>query len=177
MQIRIARGNDLARIVAIYNQAITQGSCTADTEPLTVAQRKDWFNGHSPERYPIYVMEELDPKEISGWCSLSAHRRGRMALRHVAEISYYVDKDHRGCGIGSRLMQHALQQAPHLGLHNLFAILLDCNPLSVTLLENNGFTRWGHLPEIAEFPDKTCGQFIYGRKVSPEATDNSDPKV
>ena len=103
--------------------------------------------------------------ETLGWCSLSAHRRGRMALRNVAEISYYVDQDHRRKGIGRQLMQHALEQAPKLGLHNLFAILLDVNQTSVELLEKNGFSRWGHLPGIAEFPDKTCGQFIYGRKV------------
>ncbi len=165
MQIRIASQEDLARIVAIYNQAIAQGNCTADTEPLTVAQRRDWLDGHNPERYPIYVMEERDTEEISGWCSLSAHRRGRKALQHVAEISYYVDKAYRDCGVGTRLIQHALTQAPLLGLHNLFAILLDCNQISVALLEKNGFSRWGHLPDIAEFPDKICGQFIYGRKV------------
>lgn len=165
MQIRIARREDLARIVAIYNQAIAQGNCTADTEPLTVAQRRDWFDGHSPKRYPIYVMDERDTGELSGWCSLSAHRRGRKALQHVAEISYYVDNSCQGRGIGSGLIEHALLQAPLLGLHNLFAILLDCNRISVALLEKNGFSRWGHLPDIAEFSDTICGQFIYGRKV------------
>ena len=168
MQIRIARPNDLKQIVAIYNQAITEGNCTADTSPLTVSQRKEWFEGHNPDRYPIYVMEEgeEEKKIITGWCSLSAHRRGRMALQHVAEISYYVDSNHRRKGIGRQLMEHALQEAPKLGLHNLFAILLDINLTSIAMLKKSGFSEWGHLPDIAEFPDRICGQFIYGRKVS-----------
>ena len=110
-------------------------------------------------------MEDDKQKKITGWCSLSAHRKGRMALENVAEISYYVEHSYRGQGIGRQLMQHALLEAPKLGLHNLFAILLDINQISIRLLEKNGFSQWGHLPDIAEFPDKICGQFIYGRKV------------
>ena len=163
MQIRIAKPGDLKQIVAIYNQAIAEGNCTADTHSLTVEERQGWLNIHSPDKYPIHVMEE--DGVITGWCSLSAHRKGRMALRNVAEISYYVDKNHRRKGVGKKLMQHALQKAPRLGLHNLFAILLDINQVSVALLEKNGFSKWGHLPDIAEFSHKTCGQFIYGRKV------------
>lgn len=165
MQIRIARKDDLKQIVAIYNQAIAEGNCTADIEQLTVTERREWFDGHDPKKYPIYVMETVAENIVTGWCSLSAHRKGRMALQHVAEISYYVAADHRGKGIGKQLMLHALQEAPKLGLHNLFAILLDINQVSVTLLEKYGFSQWGHLPDIAEFPNKICGQFIYGRKV------------
>ncbi len=167
MQIRIAHSNDLKQIVTIYNQAVTEGNCTADTSPLTVTQQKGWFTKHSPDRYPIYVMEEGEENEktITGWCSLSAHRPGRMALQHVAEISYYVDTKHRRKGIGQQLIEHALQQAPTLGLHNLFAILLDINETSITMLRRNDFSKWGYLPDIAEFPDRICGQFIYGRKV------------
>jgi phosphinothricin acetyltransferase len=165
MQIRIARPNDLEQIIAIYNQAIAEGNCTADIEPLTVAERQEWFDNHSPEKYPIYVMEEDSDTAIIGWCSLSAHRKGRMALQNVAEISYYVDRNHRQKGLGKKLMTHALQKAQELGLHNLFTILLDTNQISVALLEKNGFSKWGHLPDIAEFQNKVCGQYIYGRKV------------
>ncbi len=165
MQIRITKQKDLEQIVSIYNQAITQGNCTADTETLTLADRKEWFNNHDSQKYPIYVMEDSTKKNILGWCSLSAHRKGRMALRNVAEISYYVDRNHRGKRVGTLLIQHALQKAPILGLHNLFAILLDTNLLSVAILEKHGFSQWGHLPDIAEFDDITCGQYIYGRKI------------
>jgi phosphinothricin acetyltransferase len=165
MQIRIAIQNDLKQLISIYNQAVTEGNCTADINPVTVAERQEWFDGHASDKYPIFVMEAEKPVTIAGWLSLSAHRRGRMALENVAEISYYVDHRYRGKGIGRQLMEHALTEAPRLGLHNLFAILLDINQTSIKLLEQNGFSQWGHLPDIAEFPDKICGQFIYGRKI------------
>ena len=165
MQIRNATVDDLEQIIAIYNQAVLRGNCTADTEPLKVAERQDWFTEHTPEKYPIFVITGENSKEVDGWYSLSAHRKGRMALANVAEISYYVDNEQQGKGIGNKLMTHALNHAPECGLHNLFAILLDINQVSIALLEKYGFEQWGHLPEIAEFPDKICGQFIYGRKV------------
>ena len=164
MQIRNAKTDDLPQIVAIYNQAVREGNCTADTEPVSMADRQDWFSNHTATRYPVYVLTE--GKDICGWCSLSAHRPGRKALQNVAEISYYVDAKHRKKGFGQRLMSHALKNAAALGLHNLFAILLDSNGASVRFLEQNGFTRWGHLPDIAEFSDRTCGQFIYGRRIA-----------
>ena len=165
MQIRIATADDLEQIVAIYNQAVLRGNCTADTEPLDVSERQDWFNEHTPGEYPIFVITGEDKQDIHGWCSLSAHRKGRMALAKVAEISYYVDSTQQGKGIGKKLMRYALEEAPRCGLHNLFAILLDTNQESIALLEKYGFKQWGHLPEIAEFSDRVCGQFIYGRKV------------
>ncbi|MBU1140514.1 MAG: GNAT family N-acetyltransferase [Proteobacteria bacterium] len=163
MQIRNVRPGDLEQIINIYNQAVAAGNCTADIEPLVVDERREWFAQHSPDKYPIYVMEEAGI--ITGWCSLSAHRRGRKALECVAEISYYVDFSFLGRGIGQRLISHALHEAPDLGLHNLFAILLDINKPSIAILEKNGFSKWGHLPDIAEFPNRICGQYIYGRKL------------
>ena len=165
MQIRIATQTDLQHIVAIYNQAIADRNCTADTEPLTVTGRQEWFDNHDPQRYPIFVIEENPAAPIIGWCSLSAHRKGRIALQNVAEISYYIDRTHRGKGFGKGIIQHALLAAPALGLHNLFAILLDTNRTSVALLTKHGFSQWGHLPDIAEFEDSICGQYIFGRKV------------
>ncbi len=165
MQIRLAQQSDLKSLVTIYNQAIGDGNSTADIAPLTVEERQEWFDNHSSQKYPIFVMVQKSTEDIIGWYSLSAHRKGRMALRNIAEISYYVERSHRRQGVGKRLMQHALRKAPTLGLHNLFAILLDINTTSIKLLEKNGFSQWGHLPDIAEFPGKICGQFIYGRKV------------
>ena len=162
MQIRDAKPGDLEQIINIYNQAVATGNCTADIEPLAVEERREWFAQHSPGKYPIYVMAEEE--SIFGWCSLSAHRPGRKALEHVAEISYYVDLNWLGRGIGQGLISHALQEAPRLGLHNLFALLLDINEPSIGILKKNGFKKWGHLPDIAEFPDRICGQVIYGRR-------------
>ena len=163
MNIRAANEKDLSQIVDIYNQAVLLRRATADLTPVTVESRRQWFHDHAPDSCPIWVAE--DNGVILGWCSLSAYRPGRMALRHTAEISYYVHEVHRRKGIGSALIQHAVDRCPSLQIKNLFTFLLDVNLASVRILEKFGFAKWGHMPGIAEFDGKTCGHLIYGRRV------------
>jgi L-amino acid N-acyltransferase YncA len=163
MIIRIAQQADLVQIVEIYNQAIAQRSATADLTPLEPSDRQQWLEDHVPEKYPVYVAE-IDGKVV-GWCSLSPYRRGRMALRYTAEISYYVHKDHRRMGIGSALVEHAITQCEKLDNRTLLALLLDVNGPSVKLLEKLGFAKWGHMPNVADFDGRECGHLIYGLRV------------
>ena len=163
VQTRVAVENDLPAITEIYNHAVALGSATADLAPVSVENRRAWLATHDPERYPVFVAEEAGL--IKGWCSLSAYRPGRMALRHTAEISYYIHKDFKGLGIGSRLISDVIDRCPSLEIRVLFAILLDINTTSVGILEKFGFEQWGHLPGVADFDGEVCGQLYYGRRV------------
>lgn len=163
MNIRIAKIEDLEAIVGIYNQAIAVGQKTADTEPFTVDNRKKWFEAHTPDNYPILIAEENDV--VEGYLTISPYRPGRKALRHTAEVSYYVHFDHHRRGIASRLLEHAICMCPLLGIKNLFAILIDSNVASVQLLEKYGFEKWGHMPQIAEFDGIEVGHLYYGLRI------------
>ena len=165
MLIRIANEDDLPPIVEIYNQAVDQGGATADLTHVTVESRQQWLRDHDPDTLPIWVADADGP--IAGWCSLSAYRPGRLALRHTAEISYYVHLDHRRQGVARQLIQHAILQCPRLDIRNLMTFTLDINKPSIRVLEEFGFSQWGHLPGIAELDDQTCGHLIYGRSVAP----------
>ena len=161
--IRTATIDDLLSIVAIYNEAVEQRFATADLEPVTVQQRSAWFHEHDPASLPIYVAEREGA--LAGWCSLSAYRPGRAALRRTAEISYYVSAAVRGHGVGTALVQHAIDQAPRLGIHVLFGILLEKNGASVALLKKCGFELWGRLPDAALIDGELVSHVYYGRHV------------
>jgi len=163
MNIRSTEETDYPQIVSIYNHAVDEKFATADTEYVTVESRKGWFAQHSPQTYPIYVAEENG--QVIGWCSLSPHRPGRKALRTVAEISYYIHKDHRRKGVANSLITHTMKKAKDLGFKNLITILLDLNKTSIYILEKFGFEKWGHLPNIADINGVVCGQFIYGKQL------------
>lgn len=162
---RVAGDDDVPALTEIYNQAVAMRSATADTMPVSVESRRAWLREHAPDAYPVFVAVDRD--SVLGWCSLSAYRPGRMALRHTAEISYYVHESHRGAGVGSRLIAHAIEQCPGLGFKTLFAILLDVNADSTRILEKFGFQRWGHLPDVADFDGSECGHLYYGLRVAP----------
>jgi phosphinothricin acetyltransferase len=163
MIVRDAKQEDFESIIAIYNHAVDEKFATADTEHVSLESRKDWFAQHSPDSYPIYIAEENG--NTIGWCSLSPHRPGRKALRNVAEISYYVHKDHRKKGVASSLIQFTIESAKSLGFKNLISILLDLNKPSIHILEKFGFEKWGHLPDVAHIYGIVCGQFIYGKQI------------
>ena len=158
--IRPAIPYDWQAIMNIYNQAVDDGGCTASAEHISVKEREGWLKMHDGINYVIFVAEREN--SIAGWCSLTPYRPGRKALRKTAEISYYIDRECRGIGIGKKLMAHALEHAPDYGLFNLIAVLLDINAISVRLLEKFGFSRWGHFPDTVDFNGRICGQFIYG---------------
>ena len=165
LPIRPATENDLPGITEIYNQAVAMQGATAHTAPLSVAERRDWLRDHAPDRYPVFVAPRASG--IAGYCSLSAYRPGRMALRHTAEISYYVHEDCRGQGVGSALVAYAIAQCARLDLKTLFAIILDINKDSAGILEKFGFREWGHLPGVADFDGRECGHLYYGLRVRP----------
>lgn len=163
MKIRIARIEDLGALVEIYNQAIAVGQRTADLTPVSVEDRKAWFEAHPPDRHPLLVAEQ--DGVLLGYLTLSAYRPGRMALRHTAEVSYYVHFDHHRQGVASHLLRQAIELCPALQLKTLIAILIDSNQASLRLLEKFGFERWGHLPRVAEFDGVEFGHLYYGLRM------------
>lgn len=163
LNIRFSVPSDWERIIEIYNQSVLEKGKTADTDPQTVSGRIEWFNQHLDKKHPI-LLAEVDDK-IVGWCSLSPHRPGRKALELTAEISYYVDVTCRGNGVGAFLIESAINIAKTNGIKNVFALLLDINSISVSILERFGFKKWGHLPNVAKIDNQICGQYIYGKHI------------
>ena len=161
MLIRLAQIDDLPMIVDIYNQSIPSKRATGDTQPLQVEDRLTWYREHRPEEHPLFVADVEG--QVAGWCSLSAYRPGRAALRFTAEISYYIAYAYHRQGIGTSLVEHALAACPALGIRHVFAIVLEGNQSSLKLLEKMGFDQWGHLPRVADFDGKEVGHLYYGR--------------
>jgi len=161
--IRLATRSDLAQITAIYNEAIDAKFQTAYTEPLQVADRVEWFEGHT-ERYPVFVYEA--DGAIAGWISVGPYRGGRNALRYCVELSCFLSSAYQKQGIGSKLIRHALSACKELGYRTAIGILLDRNTASTALMHRCGFELWGHLPGVADFDGEVCGHNYYGFIIS-----------
>jgi phosphinothricin acetyltransferase len=60
MSIRhgIATRGDLPQIVDIYNSTIPSRLVTADTETVSVESRVRWFEEHTPDSRPLWVVED-----------------------------------------------------------------------------------------------------------------------
>ena len=166
MRIRHARSKDLPTIVDIYNASIPGRLATADTEPVTVEQRKGWFHDHSPDRRPLWVAE--DEHGIAGWLSVRSFY-GRPAYHATVELGYYVAPDRQRQGVGRMLLAEAVSHAPDWGVRTLLAFAFRHNESSVRLLAEFSFAQWGLLPAIAEMDGREYDVLIMGRRLARTA--------
>lgn len=157
-----ATREDLARIVEIYNSTIASRVVTADLEPVTVASRETWYDEHSPEFRPLWVMKQDD--RIVAWLSFQSFY-GRPAYNATAEVSIYIAEECRGQGIGSILIQKAIDACPALHIDTLLGFIFGHNEASLALLRKFGFETWGQLPRVAKLDGIERDLHIVGRRI------------
>ena len=160
--VRDAAIGDLPRIVEIYNESIPSRQATADLEPVTVEDRRPWFEAHVPGRRPLWVTERGG--SVVAWLSLETFY-GRAGYDQTAEVSVYVAGEHQGRGVGAALLSRAVERASALDVSTLVAFVFAHNEASVALFERFGFARWGHLPRVARLDGVERDVVILGRRV------------
>jgi phosphinothricin acetyltransferase len=162
MLFRNATTEDLKEIVEIYNTTIAGRMVTADTDPVTVDSRTKWFNEHSPEKRPLWMVEENGI--CVGWVSFQSFY-GRPAYNGTAEISIYLHENQRGKGHGKAILEYAMVQCPSLEIHTLLGFIFSHNLPSIRLFEKLGFKEWAHLPNIAVLDNVERSLSILGKRI------------
>src|SRR6266700_7835791 len=157
---RDATLDDLEAITAIYNATIPTRMVTADTEPVTVESRKNWFGEHVPGKRPLWVME--NDGVITGWLSFQSFY-GRPAYDATAEVSIYIHHDYRKLGLGKQFLQLAIDRSPVLGITTLLGFIFGHNTPSLQLFTQFGFEVWAHLPRIARLDGTERDLMIVGK--------------
>jgi L-amino acid N-acyltransferase len=160
--LRAARPDDVAALAEIYNEAVRTTVATFDTEPRSHAAQAEWLAHHGP-RHPVLVAEVAGT--VVGWASLSPWS-DRKAYDRTAEVSFYVRSDHRGQGIGGRLLRANVQAADALGYHCLLARIAEPNDVSLHLHEAAGFRRVGVMRQVG---------FKFGRWIDVQLLERLGP--
>lgn len=144
VQIRDGKISDLKALLDIYNDAVRTSPATFDLEPLTLTQRKKWFEEHGP-RLPLIVAESQG--EIIGYATLSEFR-DKPGYSQTVEDSVYVRRDFQGKGVGSKLLKEIVSRAKKLGYHTIIAAIVPPNEASVSIHERLGFAYVGNFKEV-----------------------------
>lgn len=160
--IEDAELKDLERIVEIYNSTIPSRIVTADLEPVTVESKRIWFDEHTANLRPLWVMKINN--EIVAWLSFQSFY-GRSAYNSTAEISIYISQEKRSQGIGSIFLEKAIQEAPRFNINTLLGFVFAHNEPSLALLKKYGFEQWGYLPRVAILDNIERDLVISGRRI------------
>lgn len=157
-----AQQNDLQKIVSTYNSTVASRLVTADLEPVSVESKQAWFDAHSSEKRPLWLV--MINGAYSGWMSFNSFY-GRPAYDGTVEVSIYLEENARGKGLGKICLQKAFDVCPELRIKTLLGFIFDHNEPSLKLFYNMGFEKWAHLPKIANMIEAERGLIILGKRV------------
>src|SRR5215210_1380548 len=138
---------DLPKIVEIYNTTVASRMVTADTEPVSVESKLNWFKAHSPAKRPLWVIKD-ENNNVVGWASFESFY-GRPAYNATVEISIYLDPLYRAKGIGRQVLQQCIAVSPNLGIKTLLGFIFAHNEPSLKLFRHFGFEEWATFPNVA----------------------------
>jgi GNAT superfamily N-acetyltransferase len=137
-----AEESDRPRLFDIFADAVERGDGYPESAPL------------QPDRFacswidpPIVVVARLD-REAVGAYYLRPNFPGRAA--HVANAGYLVAREHRGAGIGRRLVEDSIVRASAEGFDAImFNLVFESNPAR-PLYERLGWREIGRVPRAVD---------------------------
>lgn len=130
---------DAEAICTIYNEGIEDRIATLETRLRTPQEQREWLISRST-RHPVIVAERNG--RVIGWGSLNSFN-ARQAYDSVADFSVYVERPHRGQGVGRQLLDRLTVLAHELGYHKLVLAMFPTNTIGLVLYQRCGFREVG----------------------------------
>jgi phosphinothricin acetyltransferase len=130
-----------APILAIFNDAILNSTALYDYRPRTLESMAGWFRTKETHRFPVVGLED-DAGQLAGFASYGTFRAWP-AYKYSVEHSVYVHREHRGKGLGPRLMRALIEEARSQGYHTMVGGIDVQNAASIRMHTQLGFVPCG----------------------------------
>ena len=164
MELRDAHEPDLPGLLAIYNEVIANSTAVYSDTPVTLDDRRHWWQMRVASGYPLLVAG--DSSGILGFSTFGDFRAWP-GYRFTVEHSVHVRSDCRGRGIGRSLVQALFPRAEALGKHVMIAGVDAANAASIRFHERLGFEQAGHLREVGNKFDRWLDLVFLQRWIGP----------
>ncbi|MDT3428421.1 phosphinothricin acetyltransferase [Paenibacillus forsythiae] len=139
VMVREAASADIANILRIYNQGIEDRIATLETETKDTAYMEAWFREHQG-RYTVLVAER--DSAVIGWAALNLYSH-RCAYKGVADLSIYIERESRGQGVGSSLLQTLEHTAKASSFYKIVLFTFPFNQMGQRLYRKMGYREVG----------------------------------
>ncbi len=162
LYIREAFVEDAERLHDFYKRvtAQTEFLITTPDEVFDVATEKQMIRIYRSQHNRLYLVAFVS-SDLVGTLKIAGNRRKRTC--HVAELSIAVDKEWRGLGIGSALMEEGLEWARKHGIERIELTVVDSNVRAMRLYEKFGFTVEGIKKKAVKLSDGYHDVYIMAR--------------
>jgi phosphinothricin acetyltransferase len=144
--VRDACAADLEPLTEIYNHYIVHTAVTFHLEPLTVEQRRPWFEqACAGGRYRL-VIAEREGRAVGWACTHPFRSKG--AYVASVESSVYLAPDATGAGLGDRLYRALFERLAGADVRAIVAAIALPNDASRRLHLSHGFESVGVMRSI-----------------------------
>ncbi|MFN3148715.1 N-acetyltransferase family protein [Bremerella sp.] len=134
-------------ILEILNDAIVHSTALYDYHPRPPESMVTWFAAKKAGNFPVIGLVD-ETGQLMGFASYGTFRPFA-AYKYTVEHSVYVHKNHRGKGLGLRLMKRLIETAQQQDVHVLVGGIDLSNQGSVRLHEKLGFELSGTIRQAA----------------------------
>ena len=145
LEVQAAQEEDLPALVDIYNDVIATSTAIYSSQPVTLAERRRWWQARIAQGYPLLIAR--DAQGVAGFATFGDFRAGT-GYRFTVEHSVHVRADGRRRGTGTQLLQALFPYAAALGKHIMIAGVDAASAGSLRFHERLGFTQVGRLREV-----------------------------
>ena len=142
--IRHAKASDAEAICNIYNHYVENSIITFEETPITAVEMAVRI-ANLTQNFPFLVF--IDNESIVGY-TYAAKWKERSAYRYSVETGIYIDSQHVGQGIGTKLKAAILEELKKKSIHSVLCGIALPNPASIALCEKFGFEKVAQLREV-----------------------------
>jgi|SRR4051812_2719515 len=157
-------------ILAILNEAILNSTALYDYQPRPLSTMRGWFDAKRQGDFP--VLGAVDGRGVLRGFASYGPFRAFPAYKYTVEHSVYVDKAHRGAGVGRLLLTRVIHEARLQEKHVLVGAIDHANAPSIALHRSLGFTHAGTVQhagfKFGHWLDLDLYQLILPTPVAPQ---------
>jgi L-amino acid N-acyltransferase YncA len=146
--LREMQSSDWSAVRRIYEAAIAGGNATFETN---APEWEAWDQSHRPDLRLVAVTVDEDP--VIGWAAASPVSE-RCCYAGVIEHSVYVDTEHRGRGVGRRLLEALIAATEQTDVWTIQTGIFPENTASMALHEACGFRVVGRRERLGQLNGK-----------------------
>lgn len=156
IRIRTAIIEDAEAILNLENSVISEGEyfiATADELSDTPIQKqKEWIQRLLENVRENLIVAEVNG-EVIGWISFHSYNPKR--LSHTGSMTLMITKNHRGMGVGKKLLKELLKWAEKNPLIEKVSLgVFSTNQRAISLYKSMGFIEEGRKIKEFKFSDK-----------------------
>lgn len=147
--IRKVRLKDAQAICNIYNYYIDKTIITFEEESIDAAEMEKKIRQTKTKLPWLVYCDENNEDKVLGYAYASIWK-SRSAFQYSVESSVYIDKNHAGKGIGTKLYEELINKLISLGYHAVIGGIAIPNDDSIKLHEKLGFEKVAHFNQVGK---------------------------